>query len=86
MRTSGSVNSGPTGYVGYQGIQGSVGPLPSGKCLRSRSLLAIFDHEEMTSGQGITVSPILIDGDCPFSAAILKVHTTSGFGGPLDDF
>lgn len=66
-------------------LQGSVGPLPSGKCLRSRSLLALFDFGDLTTGTDPVTFPVLIDGDCPITAAMIRVRN-DGFGGPLDDF
>ncbi|NOS68020.1 MAG: hypothetical protein HOO67_06720 [Candidatus Peribacteraceae bacterium] len=76
------------GFQGYQGLQGSRGPLPSGKCNRGRSLLAIFDEDDVTTGTTGTALPsVLIDGDCPVSGAMLKgPDHGGGFGGPLNDF
>ncbi|MBI2636356.1 hypothetical protein HYW84_03470 [Candidatus Peregrinibacteria bacterium] len=69
------------------GLEGERGPLPSGKCLRSRSLLAQFDQDDITSGEHGWTFPVLIDGDCPVSAAILKgPESGEGFGGPINDF
>lgn len=73
------------GFTGHGGLQGSLGPLPSGRCLRGRSLLSIIDLGDVTTGDGVTFSG-LIDGDCPISAAILKGPDSNGFGGPLNDF
>lgn len=78
-----------TGSVigGRGGLQGSVGPLPTGRCLRSRSLLSIFDSGQITTGSIGWTFPVLIDGSCPISAAILYgPDSGNGFGGPLNDF
>lgn len=69
------------------GSQGDREPLPSGKCARGRSLLAIFDTDDITSGENGWTFPVLIDGNCPVSAAILKgPESGDGFGGRLNDF
>lgn len=89
---SSSFHPPPSGYGGQvggqdRGLRGSIGTLPSGICNRGRSLLAIFDPDDVTTGtEGATV-PVLIDGGCPVSAAILKgFEWDGGFGGPLNDF
>ncbi len=76
-------STGP-GITGYGGLRGSLGPLPSGKCQRSRSLLNLFDLGDVTTGSDTWTFPGLIDGNCPITAAMLKVNKTGGFGGPLD--
>lgn len=63
---------------------GSVGITSRGRCDRSRSLLSIFDFGEITTGEGVTFPDILLNGDCPISAGILKVNVSGTFGGPLD--
>ena len=73
------------GITGYGGLQGSMGTLPTGKCLRNRSLIGIFDEGEVTTGTEGWRFPVLIDGNCPVSAAILK-WDREGFGGSLSDF
>lgn len=55
-------------------------------CDRSRSLLSIFDFGEMTTGREGWTFPVLLNGDCPITAAMIKVDKSGGFGGPLDDF
>lgn len=83
----GGTGGGSVGFQGYGGLQGSLGPLPSGKCLRSRSLLAMFDPDNLTTGNLGLMFPPLIDGDCTVSAAILKgPESENGFGGPLNAF
>lgn len=73
--------------VTSRGLQGSIGTVPRGRCLRSRSLLAIFDFGEMTTGREGWTFPVLIHGDCPISAAILKgPDNADGFGGSTNDF
>lgn len=78
-------STGGSGITGYGGLQGSMGTLPSGKCLRNRSFIGIFDEGEVTTGDGGWRFPVLIDGNCPVSAAILK-WDRDGFGGTLSDF
>lgn len=73
--------------AGGGGLLGSRGPLPSGRCSRGRSLLAIFDPDYLTSGKYGWTFPVLIDGDCPMSAAIIKgPESGEEFGGPINDF
>jgi hypothetical protein len=64
---------------------GDRGYLPSGRCDRSRSLLAMFDPSELTRGSMGFTFPVLLSGDCPITAAILK-GPQNAFGGPLNDF
>lgn len=83
--TGGGSNGG--GYQGYGGLRGSIGSLPSGRCHRGRSFVGIFDPDDVTTGAfGMTV-PVLIDGDCPVTGAMLKgPELDEGFGGALNDF
>ena len=75
------------GQAGRAGLQGSIGTVPSGTCLRSRSFLAMFDPDDLTTGDDGSLFPGLIDGDCPVTGAMLKgPESQNGFGGPLNDF
>lgn len=66
---------------------GSGGYVATGTCHRGRSLLALVDPEDMTTGNDGWTFPVLIDGGCPVTGAMLKARGDgNGFGGPLNDF
>jgi hypothetical protein len=65
---------------------GTVGSVNRTHCDPSRSLLNIFDVGDLTTGTTGWTFPVLLNGDCPITAAMIRVNKSGGFGGPLDDF
>lgn len=84
---TGGVNGGSTGGTnsGGNGGGGSIGGGGSGsggsvigsreRCPRNRSIVgSVFADDEMTLGQTGWTFPVLINGDCPLTAAVLKIN------------
>lgn len=62
----------------------SVGRTSNSRCPRSRSFLNLFGEDELTKGSQGWTFPVLLNGDCPVTAAILKYgDNQGGFGGSL---
>lgn len=67
--------------------QSGVIALSTDRCRRDRSLLGIFGVDDLTRGTHGWMFPVLLNGRCPITAAMLKAPGTGrGFGGPLNDF
>lgn len=61
-----------------------VGRTSNSRCPRSRSFLNLFGEDELTKGSQGWTFPVLLNGDCPVTAAILKYgDNQGGFGGSL---
>ncbi len=78
--TSGTGGNGTTG-----GTNGGIN-VSGMNCPESRSFLNIFDGAVTCGNDGLTI-PIVISGDCPITACILRYRNTTsspGFGGPID--
>ncbi len=59
----------------------------SGACRNNASFLAIFDDDQKSLGRTGWTFPVLVNGDCPITAAMLKGPSHPGsLGGPLNDF